>query len=136
MDVRNCKRCGKIFNYVAGQPICPSCKEEIEHKFQTVKDYIRDNKKAGMTDICEACDVTDKLLKQWIREERLIFGDESPVGIDCEGCGAIIKSGRFCDKCKNDLARDLVSATRKPYEEKEEESPRRGNNDNKMRFLR
>lgn len=135
MDLRNCKRCGKVFNYVASQMICPACKDEIEKKFDLVRDYIRDNKKAGFAEICEACDVTEKMLKQWIREERLFFGDESPVGIDCEGCGTMIKSGKYCDKCKNELARGLMSATRKPLEEKEESSPRRTGHDNKMRFL-
>ena len=75
------------------------------------------------------------MLKQWIREERLFFGDESPVGIDCEGCGAMIKSGRYCDKCKNELARGLMSATRKPQEDQPAETPKRGGHDNKMRFL-
>ena len=74
------------------------------------------------------------MLKQWIREERLFFGDESPVGIDCEGCGTMIKSGKYCDKCKNELARGLMAATRKPLEENEPATTRKGH-DNKMRFL-
>ena len=37
MEVRNCRKCGRIFNYVAGMPICPACRERIEEKFQEVK---------------------------------------------------------------------------------------------------
>lgn len=114
MDVINCRRCGKLFNYVAGLKICPLCKEAEEKKFQIVKEFIRNNKDAGINEIAEQCDVTTNEIRQWIREERLIFGDDSPIGIDCEGCGAIIKSGRFCDKCKVDLQRGLLDATKKP----------------------
>ena len=28
MNLRNCSRCGKMFNYVAGPPICDACKKE------------------------------------------------------------------------------------------------------------
>lgn len=136
MDVRNCRRCSKIFNYVAGAMICPSCKEEMEQQFQVVKDYIRDNKNAGIAEICDACDVTEKQIKQWIREERLLFGDDSPVGIDCEGCGTMIKSGRYCDKCKNELARGLMNAIDKPkHEDNGSLGSQKPHGNNKMRFL-
>ena len=39
MNVRNCKECGRLFNYIAGPPICPACKEELEKKFQKAKEY-------------------------------------------------------------------------------------------------
>lgn len=57
MDVRNCRKCGKIFNYVAGLPICPACQEIAEKKFQEVKDFIRENHGAGIEEICETCEV-------------------------------------------------------------------------------
>ena len=34
MNVRNCKKCNRIFNYIAGPTICPACKEDLEKKFQ------------------------------------------------------------------------------------------------------
>ncbi|MCR5849011.1 MAG: flagellar protein [Lachnospiraceae bacterium] len=137
MDVRNCKKCNKIFNYVAGPMICPACKEESEHQFQRVKDFIRDNKNAGIAEICEECDVTEKMIKQWIREERLLFGADSPVGIDCEGCGTMIRSGRYCDKCKNELARGIMEVTRKPQEDNSglTSGGVKAKSSNKMRFL-
>ena len=42
-DIRNCRICGKIFNYVVGPVVCPRCKEKLEEKFQEVKKYIQDN---------------------------------------------------------------------------------------------
>ena len=46
MDVRNCKNCGKMFNYI-GKPICPSCEKMLEEKFQEVKEYIKEHKKTA-----------------------------------------------------------------------------------------
>lgn len=136
MDVRNCRKCGKIFNYVAGPHICPACREQLEEQFTKVKDFIRENKEANMAQICEACEVPESQIKQWIREERLFFGDDSPVGIECEGCGVTIKTGKYCDKCRADLTRGLMNAVSKPEEQKKNESggsKRPGTG--KMRFL-
>ena len=40
MNVKNCRNCGKLFNYIAGPNICPACKEEIEKKFQLFRENI------------------------------------------------------------------------------------------------
>ena len=37
MEVRTCKQCKRLFNYLSGPPICPGCKAKIEQKFQEVK---------------------------------------------------------------------------------------------------
>lgn len=115
MGIINCKKCGKMFNYITGNKICPACKEEEEAVFQKVKKFVQDNKKASMDEICAECEVEPKLVKQWIREERLFFADDSPVKISCERCGCQISSGRFCDKCKKEAAgnfENLINAGR------------------------
>lgn len=135
MDVRNCRKCGKIFNYIGGQPICPSCKEALEGKFNEVKEYIRDNPKAGISKICEDCEVETGQLQQWIREERLVLSDDSPAGIPCEKCGTIIHSGKYCEKCKAELANGLSASISKPDANKPE--PKKDTKSNPaMRFLK
>ena len=134
MEVRNCRRCGRLYNHVAGQHICPKCKEEAENKFLEVKEYIRENKVTGVPEVAEACDVDVRQIHQWIREERLEFSPDSPVGIDCEICGAMIRTGRFCEKCKTDMAKELGNSIKKPEVKRPE--PRKDMRDNpKMRFL-
>ena len=103
-NTRNCRRCGKVFNYIAGPPICQACKEELEAKFQQVKDYVREHRTANMAEIVRDCDV---------REERLVFADDSPIKPTCEKCGAPILTGRFCENCKKETAgafADLAAA--------------------------
>lgn len=107
MDVRNCIKCGKLFNYLQGPPFCPTCVQALEKKFQEVKEYVYDHPKADIKEVSEACNVSITQITQWVREERLAFSDESPVGIDCEGCGALIKTGRFCKACKDRLTRSF-----------------------------
>ena len=111
MDVRNCRMCGSLYNYIGGpyRGLCPRCVQNMEDKFAKVKEYIEENPGATMTMISEECDVGTKQIEQWIREERLTFSEESPIGIACEVCGRSIKTGRFCDKCKESMANKLGS---------------------------
>lgn len=114
MNVRNCRKCGKIFNYVAGPVICPKCKAASEEDFQKVKKYIQDNKGVGIPEVSTECEVEPSQVRQWIREERLEFAEGSSVGIECEKCGAIIRTGRFCDRCKTEMITEMNGAIHKP----------------------
>lgn len=109
MNVRNCKKCGKIFNYVMGMPICPVCRDKLEEQFKIVKEYVRDNKGCSVAEVVENCDVDRNQIQQWIREERLEFS--SGLGANCEKCGVSISTGRFCQKCKAEMANTFSEAT-------------------------
>lgn len=133
MDVRNCRTCGRLFNYLGGPNICPSCRDETEKKFQDTKEYIRENPRASIQEISEANEVTTIQIRQWIREERLQFADDSPIGIECEICGATIKTGKYCDACKNNTANALAKSIEKPQAP---EAPKpKPKKENAMRFL-
>ena len=100
MNVRNCRKCGKLFNLVMGVPICPACKEALEKKFQEVKKYVQDNKGVTIHDVVENCDVEAQQVRQWVREERLEFSSEGVTGIICEKCGTTIATGRFAQNVR------------------------------------
>ena len=72
MDVRSCRNCGRLFNYIQGQPICAACKQKMEDKFIKVRDYIRVNESASMKQISEENDVTVKQIKQWVRDRKSV----------------------------------------------------------------
>lgn len=114
MNVRNCRSCGKLFNYIGGQPICPSCKEELEEKFQKAKKYIQEHNGANIMEVARECEVEEIQVRQWVREERLVFDTESGIGIYCAQCGVAIGSGRFCDKCKISVINELTAAGKGP----------------------
>lgn len=119
MDVRNCKGCGKLFNYLSGPPLCPACISALDEKFEVVKEYIYDHPGAGMQEVSEELDVPIPQIRQWIREERLSFTEDSMIGLECEGCGVSIKTGRFCKSCKDKLAKGLTDL----YPEEKQEKP-------------
>ena len=136
MDVRNCRGCGRLFNFVQGvNYLCPACMDELEEKFKIAKDFIRKNGSAGIMEVAEAADVKRQQVERWVREERLVFSDDSPVGIDCEGCGATIKSGRFCEACKNSMSNSL-SNLYKEEKPKKIEPEKKTAKENRMRFLK
>lgn len=136
MDVRNCRKCGKVFNYVTGLPICQSCRETEEEKFQEVKKYVWDNKQAGIDEVVEVCGVTRQQITNWIRQERLVFSESSMVGINCESCGTMIRTGRFCEKCKTELARGLSNSIKPAASAAPEPRARKVDKENpRMRYL-
>lgn len=132
MDVKNCKKCGKIFNYVGGLVICPQCQEKSEEDFQKVKEYITENPNSSVASTAEACEVEIAQIRQWLREERLTFASAEGSDLTCEKCGKPIMSGRFCDACKLEVSRGFADAIKKPEAPKPVKPEPSGN---KMRFL-
>lgn len=133
MNARNCKRCGRIFTYVSGAPLCPSCKEEMEVKFHEVKDYIQNNRDTTIKTVATECEVDENQIRQWVREERLVFSEDSAVSLLCELCGARIYTGRYCEKCKQDTARSFAGAGRQTVQPQVQRKDSRENP--RMRFL-
>lgn len=135
MNVRNCRNCGRIFNYMVGPVICLGCKDAVEAKFQEVKEYVREHHGAGIAEVAEACDVDAAQIRQWLRDERLEVTEDSAIFLTCEGCGGPIRSGRFCESCNVAMKKgfkDIIRASRP-------ETTPRPTNDNssgaKMRYL-
>ena len=135
MDVRACRSCRRLFNYLSGPSICPNCSDELEKKFYNVKEFIRENPQANLREISENMDVTTNQLQQWVREERLQFSEDSGIAMQCERCGAKIFTGRYCENCKTNVANGLTKAFAK--DKKKEEPPKEKKpSGNKMRFMK
>lgn len=132
MEVRTCKGCGKLFNFMGGMPMCDNCKKKMEEKFHEVKLYLDENPRATVNQVSEEMEVSVKQIKQWIREERLSLSDATEAGINCEHCGVPIRTGRFCDKCKVAMQNSFSSAITKPKAQQPKSEEKHGN---RMRFL-
>ena len=135
MEVRSCRGCGKLYNYLGpSTPACPACMAAMEEKFQVCKEYIRDNPGANIQKVAEETDTSVKMIKQWVREERLTFAEGSVVGIECESCGASILTGRYCPSCKFKMQQTFANASRRTPQPAEPSSAKKDGS-NKMRFL-
>ncbi len=132
MDVRNCKSCGKVFNYIGGQPLCPQCLKAMDDKFDDVKKYVYDHPGCGIQEVSEAMEVSVATIRRWLKEERLAFSEQSDIALNCENCGKRILTGRFCKECKNAMAHNLGNMYQTKVEEPKYE---RKKIENKMRFL-
>lgn len=132
VDVRNCKQCNKIFNYIGGIPLCPDCVKKAEDKFDDVKEYIYDHPKCGMQEVSEEMDVSVAQIRKWLKEERLSFSEDSEIALNCEKCNKRILTGRFCKACKNDMTNQFSGMYRREEPKIEIEKKK---TENKMRFL-
>ena len=113
MEVKNCRGCGRLFNYLQGPQLCPGCMSDLEDKFQQVKQFLRENPKAPLNVIAEENDVSGKQIKQWGREERLTGTEESQITLECESCGGKVLTGRFCDRCRTSLQNEFSGAIKR-----------------------
>ncbi len=113
-DLRNCKKCGKMFTYVTGMPICRACKKEEEEEFKSIKEYLYENPGATLNQIASDLDVSVKRIKMYLREGRLeiIGNDEGNIVLECEKCGKSIKTGRYCELCERDIKKGLLGVSK------------------------
>lgn len=131
METMSCKICGKLFNYTNGLKVCPSCSKKMEDKFVQVKEYIYEHHTASMAEVANEFDIPTQQIKHWVREERLAFSEDSPVTLNCESCGATIRTGRFCINCKKSMSNKFESVYKKP----EPERTKKTREKERMRFL-
>jgi len=108
MNVRNCRRCGKIYHY-DGSPICPQCRKEEEEDFKRVKDYLYEHPGATLPEVANATKVSPEKILRFLKEERLEIVGESNIILECERCGKAIKTGRLCDECKKEVGSRFLS---------------------------
>lgn len=131
MEVRPCKKCGGLFNFVSGLPLCPACMKEIDDKFPAVKEYIYEHPGVGIQQVSDDNEVPIAIIKKWVKEERLAFAEGSAIGVECERCGKTILTGRFCEKCKTEVKQQFGQMLKSaPAPQKKD--PR---SSGKMRFL-
>ena len=110
MNVTNCRSCGRLFNVIDGERLCPECQKKIDERFKDVKEYLHDHPDASVEELSKELKISVKQIIRWIREERLVLSNPTSAEITCESCGRPICSGRFCKKCKARISTDLMGA--------------------------
>jgi hypothetical protein len=98
-EVRNCKRCGKIFVY-AGIPVCPECLEKEEEQYRKVKRYLDEHPRAGVSETSEGTGVPVEVVVEFLRQGLLVT-QAGPAGqLTCMICKKPITRGRLCPRCE------------------------------------
>jgi flagellar operon protein (TIGR03826 family) len=109
-DIRNCRRCKRIFMYVGGPQICEDCKKQEEEKYEKVRLFLKDFPGATIQEVSQETEVETKLIYKFLKEGRLEISSTSPIALLCEQCGRRINSGRFCIDCSKKLANEMIIA--------------------------
>ncbi|OEH86722.1 hypothetical protein BHU72_00140 [Desulfuribacillus stibiiarsenatis] len=125
MALSNCPRCGRLFDNTF-KDICQQCTHEEEQYYQKVRKYVKEHKDCTIHEASEATDVPVKLITRFIKQGRINLKNNPNMLYPCEGCGAFIAAGRFCNSCMTDLQKGLSEAGKKP--EPELKKPREGDN--------
>lgn len=101
MNIRQCKECGTLFQYL-GKPICADCLDELDRKFLKVREYLYKHPEASIKEVSEKTEVGEKYILDFLKEERLSLKNASGF-LQCELCKKPITAGRFCADCQGSL---------------------------------
>jgi hypothetical protein len=96
--------------YVTGVQLCDACKRLDEEDFEKVRNFVRDFPGATVQEVSRETEVPTQMIYRYLKEGRLEVSESSQIALQCENCGARIKSGRFCINCSKKLANDMISA--------------------------
>ena len=110
MEIKVCRRCKKIFQYMTGPELCRNCKEYEETLFRKVKEYLREHPGANMYEVHKETNVSAALIEKFLRQGRLQVSPDSPIALGCERCGNKISTGRFCGACANEMTAQINEA--------------------------
>ncbi len=116
MAVRNCSRCGRMYQSEGLSKLCARCMDTDEEDFKIVREYVYDNPSCTISAAAEDTGISEEKILKFLRQGKLILKDEMSMVLDCERCGKPIKSGRYCDSCNKDMSRDLRGAASKTAE--------------------
>ena len=114
MELRNCPECGKVFTYIRTN-LCPACQQKDEEDFKTVRKFIAQHPGCDLVMVSEGTGVSEAKIIRYLREGRITANNTAGtnIKINCEVCGTLISSGRFCKDCSE----KLVSGLKKSIQE-------------------
>ena len=128
MNIIQCTMCKKPFQSLGGR-ICGNCLERIDRDFITVRDYIYENKHAGMDKVSEDTGVPKQIILHLLKEGRLTIDDPGSDGLLlCEVCKRPINTGRMCKDCKDKVTATMTKniTSNPPGSQKKDIPPGRG----------
>ena len=103
-ELRNCRRCGRLFSYV-GVSICSDCREKEEQQYAILKQYLMEHPRATVPDASKDTGVPAGLITDFLRRGLLaqvnrVLEDE----LVCRICKKPVPSGLVvCSECQEKL---------------------------------
>ena len=107
MGAANCARCGRMFVRM-NKNICPDCVKIEESKFESVREYVKENPNCTLQEVSSVCDVSSKRILQYVKDGRLELSTGMQGDLTCSKCGKPIRIGRLCEKCIVDVSQKIT----------------------------
>ncbi|MCM1191615.1 MAG: MerR family transcriptional regulator [Butyrivibrio sp.] len=110
---RICKNCGGVLVFKGvGEYCCEDCGAPDYDDYGKVRRYIEEHKGATAAQIESAIGVSQRSIRQMLKEGRLEVTQDSKTFLRCEVCGKSIRSGRYCPECEVSVHRSLEAEQR------------------------
>lgn len=112
MEREKCKQCSNKFFKATNPDVCRACEELL---FNDVREFVRDNDVATMSEIMNEFDVSKKLIEKWIKHGRLEFtkGELGQMFEKYNEARSSIKEMSRSEKLKENLKKQLEAEERK-----------------------
>lgn len=110
MNLRNCPECGHLFEFTV-RNLCPDCINKEDDDFELIKSYLKHNPDAGILEVSEKTGVSEKKIMAFLKNGRLILESTNVITLNCERCGRLIRTGRYCDDCCTSINKVLENTT-------------------------
>lgn len=108
-----CKKCGGLMIFKGvGEYKCEDCKALEYDDYGKTRNYIEKHPGATSAEVSEHTGVSQKSIRQMLKESRLEVAPESKMFLKCDICGVSIRSGSLCDKCEASYHRKLEEEER------------------------
>ncbi len=109
----SCKQCGGVMVFKGvGEYHCEDCGFVDYDDYGKVRLYIEGHRGATAAEIESATGVSQRTIRQMLRESRIEIAEGSKTFLHCEMCGKNIRSGRFCPECEVKVHRSFEEQQR------------------------
>ena len=135
MDLRSCTKCERAYSF-DGNDLCQKCRYEDDGDFKIVKEYLYDNPGADIKSVAQDTEVEIKKILQYLKEGRItILEGSENTALSCERCDASINMGKYCNKCVNEMKKEIngaIDSSKKEQESIEFQSSSKNKKEEKM----
>lgn len=101
-EMKSCNICGRFFELEgAVSDTCPICRKYYEDNYNKLREYLFLHPKATIFEVSTTLDIPLKVIKRYLREERLEIVEHVNTFLLCEQCKKPLRSGMLCKSCKS-----------------------------------
>ncbi|MCM1122940.1 MAG: hypothetical protein NC416_10175 [Eubacterium sp.] len=119
LDINNynrpmiCQECGGVFVFKGvGEYKCEDCGAVEYDDYGKARNYLEKHTGATAAQVSEATGVSQKSIREMLKEDRLEIAPNSNAFLTCEICGKPIRSGRYCSRCESAYHKEIEEKAR------------------------